>query len=349
MKPPLVSILIPAFNADRWIAQTLRSAVAQKWANKEIIVVDDGSTDSTLSVAKSFESSGVKVVSQANRGASAARNKAMLMAQGDYIQWLDSDDLLAFDKISVQMSATDGDARSMTLLSSGFGEFFADPRKSVFRAHSLWRDLQPKDFLLRKFTENVWMNPAAWLVSRRLTEAAGPWDERLSLDDDGEYFARVVAASQRIKFVPGARSYYRRGHVGSLSRSLSDRACESLLLSLQLCIAQLRSLEDSERTREASLTFLQNWVDLGDCFGPDNADRLNRVERMARELGGHLRPPRLSWKYVPVQKLLGWRAAKRAKMTVSNLKLLARLHWERLAMTASLRHPSNLSRPDLLP
>ena len=347
MTNSLVSILIPAFNADRWLAQTLHSAIAQRWSNKEILVVDDGSLDRTLAVAKSFASNQVKVVSQANQGASAARNKAMSLAQGDYIQWLDADDLLAPDKIALQMLAAGG-ADSTTLLTSGFGEFFADPRNAVFRAHSLWQDLQPQDFLLHKLTENVWMNPAAWLVSRSITQAAGPWDERLSLDDDGEYFARVVAASQRIKFVPAAHSYYRRGHVGSLSRSLSDRACESLLLSLQLCIAHLRSLEDSERTREASLTFLQNWVDLGDCFYPDNADRWSRIERVARELGGNLRPPRLSWKYVPIQKVLGWRAAKRTKMTVSNLKLLARLHWDRLSMAASQRYSTDRSRPELL-
>ena len=121
----------------------------------------------------------------------------------------------------------------------GFGEFFADPRNAVFRAHSLWQDLQPQDFLLHKLTENVVDESGRVAGQTQHPQAAGPWDERLSLDDDGEYFARVVAASQRIKFVPAAHSYYRRGHVGSLSRSLSDRACESLLLSLQLRIGHL--------------------------------------------------------------------------------------------------------------
>ena len=67
---PLVSILIPAYNSDKWLAQTLRSAIAQTWDRKEIIVVDDGSRDGTLSVARSFESDIVKVFTQANQGAS---------------------------------------------------------------------------------------------------------------------------------------------------------------------------------------------------------------------------------------------------------------------------------------
>jgi glycosyltransferase involved in cell wall biosynthesis len=338
--PDLVSILIPAYNAEKWIRDCISSAKAQTWPRKEIIVVvDDGSTDGTLSVVKRFESSGVKVVSQANRGASAARNNALSLARGEYIQWLDADDLLAPDKIALQMQAAHAGG-STTLLSSEFGEFLADPRKATFRAHSLWQNLSPIDFLLRKFTENVWMHPAAWLVSRRITETAGPWDERLSLDDDGEYFARIVAASQRIKFVPAARSYYRRANVGSLSRSLSESACESLLLSLRLCIGHLRSLEDSERARAASITLLQNWTDLGDCFYPDNEDRLWRVSQLAHELGGTLRPPRLSWKYVPIQWAFGWGTAKRAKVTVSNLKLVARLHFDRFSLAASRRQPS---------
>jgi len=92
---PLVSILIPAFNAEEWISDTLSSAIAQTWERKEIIVVDDGSSDQTLTVARRFESQGVRVVPQKNQGAAAARNTALSLSQGDYIQWLDADDLLA--------------------------------------------------------------------------------------------------------------------------------------------------------------------------------------------------------------------------------------------------------------
>src|SRR5436309_10735842 len=90
---PLVSILIPAYNAERWIADTVRSALAQTWPRREIIIVDDGSRDQTLQVAQQFASKNVSVVAQENQGASAARNKAFELCQGDYIQWLDADDL----------------------------------------------------------------------------------------------------------------------------------------------------------------------------------------------------------------------------------------------------------------
>src|SRR5208282_3082860 len=96
---PSVSILIPAYNAQEWIANTLRSAIAQTWEPKEIIVVDDGSADQTFAIARQFESDAVRVVTQRNQGAAAARNHAFALSRGEYIQWLDADDLLAPDKI----------------------------------------------------------------------------------------------------------------------------------------------------------------------------------------------------------------------------------------------------------
>src|ERR1700730_16025191 len=114
---PLVSILIPAYNAEKWIADTIRSALAQTWPRKEIIIVDDGSADQTLRLAPQFASATVSVVTQENQGASAARNKAFDLCQGDYIQWLDADDLLPRDKIAKQMEAAGGCQNRRTLFS----------------------------------------------------------------------------------------------------------------------------------------------------------------------------------------------------------------------------------------
>src|SRR5215510_10877008 len=105
MSEPLVSILIPAYNAGAWIDETIRSALDQSWARKEVIIVDDGSSDNTADIARRRECSFVKLIEQENQGAARARNRALSIAQGDYIQWLDADDLLAPDKITRQMRA----------------------------------------------------------------------------------------------------------------------------------------------------------------------------------------------------------------------------------------------------
>ena len=100
---PLVSILIAAYNAERTIADTLKSAIGQTWPRKEVILVDDGSTDRTAEVVRQFKD--VILVSTKNQGLSAAINHGFPLTQGDYIQYLDADDLLVPDKIERQLAA----------------------------------------------------------------------------------------------------------------------------------------------------------------------------------------------------------------------------------------------------
>src|ERR1700751_2900109 len=129
---PLVSILIPAYNSEQWIGDTLRSAIAQTWEPKEIIVVDDGSTDRTLEIARHFESNGVRVFTQVNLGAAAARNAAFKLSQGDFSQWLDADDLLAPNKIEKQLAALREGEGSRILLSSAWAPFYFRTRNVRF-------------------------------------------------------------------------------------------------------------------------------------------------------------------------------------------------------------------------
>jgi glycosyltransferase involved in cell wall biosynthesis len=307
MTKPLVSILIPAFNTQEWIADSLRSAIAQTWERKEIIVVDDGSTDETLAIARQFESESVRVVTQRNQGAAAARNRAFSLSQGDYIQWLDADDLLAYDKIARQIEALSPDCNERTLLSSAWGRFMYRYYRAEFFPTALWRDQSPVEWLLNKMGQNLYMQTATWLVSRELTEAVGPWDTRLLGDDDGEYFCRVLLASEGIRFVPDAQVYYRaRGN--SLSYVWrSDKKREAHWLSMQLHIGYLRSLEDSTRARFACVQYLQNFLDY---FYPERLDIVREAEALAADLGGRLQPPALSWKYSWIATLFGESAGK---------------------------------------
>jgi len=325
--PDLVSILIPAYNAEEWIADTIRSALAQTWPNKEIIVVDDGSRDETLKIARHFESKSLTVISQENRGASAARNRALEYAQGDYIQWLDSDDLLAPDKISKQLQLTDSGRDSTTLLSAAYGTFYFRPQKANFQSNSLFQDLNSADWIFIKFMEHTWLADAVWLVSRKLTDLAGPWDVRLSLDDDGEYFTRLVSISEKVQFVPDARVYYRVGHSGSLSSGKSAKALSSLFLSTCLCIEHLLSLEDSERTRLACVKYLQDALFY---FYPERVDIVSKARDLARSLGGNLLPPSESFAFRLIRTLVGWNIAKTLKYTSHKATVMAERSWDKL-------------------
>jgi len=315
---PLVSILIPAYNAERWIADTIRSAVAQTWPRKEIIIVDDGSTDRTLAVARQFESESLRVFSQQNQGAAAARNKAFSLSQGDYIQWLDADDLLAPDKIARQMAVLEPERNRRILLSSSWGEFMFRPRRARFVPTALWSDLSPAEFLLNKLGRKVYMQTGVWLASRELSEAAGPWNTSMLSDDDGEYFCRVLMASEGIRFVPEAKVYYRFVGTGRLSYiGQSNRKLDAFWGSMKLHIGYLRSLEESERSRAACLQYLRNYLIV---FFPGRPDIVEQMHETAKSLGGRLEDPRLRWKYAWIEKLAGWECAKRAQLLLPKLK-----------------------------
>ncbi|MDE3084845.1 MAG: glycosyltransferase family 2 protein, partial [Verrucomicrobiota bacterium] len=194
---PLVSILIPCYNAAPWLAQTLESALAQTWPNKEIIVVDDGSGDDSASIARTYADRGVRLISQENRGSSAARNHAWRNAQGEFFQFLDADDLINPDKISAQLS-TLASRSAGTLASCAWGRFRNDPANAKFIDEAVFGDFSPIDFLALSARTGVMMHPSAWLVPHAVADRAGPWDEALTLNDDGEYFCRVLLASNGI-------------------------------------------------------------------------------------------------------------------------------------------------------
>ena len=269
----------------------------------------------------------MKVVAQQNKGASAARNAGLHFAQGSYIQWLDADDLLAPDKISNQLKCVNKGQDSSVLLTSSFGTFFFAHKRANVSPTALWKDLFPVDWLFHKINENVWMNPATWLVSRKLTELAGPWNERLVRDNDGEYVCRVVAASQKVQFVGEGMSYYRVGSIGSLSASTSDRARESMLLSKSLCIKYLLSLENSERTKTAGLNLLQTMMPY---YYTAKGESLAKINDLAFKLGGNLRPPPVNWIYFLAEKLFGLEGRDKAMRNWHGAKYLIRRNWDRL-------------------
>ena len=315
---PLVSILVPAYNAGPWIADTLRSALAQTWARKEIIVVDDGSTDDTVAVARQFECSELKVVSKQNEGAAATRNHLFSLSQGDFIQWLDADDLLSPGKVERQLRALPDLSERRVLLSCPWAHFMYRPQAAQFLPTSLWADLSPVDWMIHKYGENLHQQTATWLTSRELATAAGVWDKRLLGDDDGEYFNRVLLASHGTRFVDRSRVYYRV--VPSTRLSFiggSDRKMDAQLLSMQLTFRYLLALEDSPRVRCALLSYIHNWAG---AFSPAREDIFEKLQVMAASVGGEFSRPKLRSKYRWLSPLIGHVRAWRLQLALPYYK-----------------------------
>ena len=162
------------------------------------------------------------------------------------------------------------------------------------------------------------MQTATWLTSRELAEAAGPWDTRLLSDDDGEYFCRVLLASEGTRFVQESKVFYRITQSGRLSHiGASDRKKDAMLIGMKLHVRYLQHLEDSERVRKTCLAYLQNWY-LN--FYPERPDIIAELQSLAAQLHGHLEEPRLKWKYAWIKPVFGWKIAKWAQTALPQLK-----------------------------
>jgi glycosyltransferase involved in cell wall biosynthesis len=311
MSAPLVSILIPCYNAAPWLAATLESALAQTWQDKEIILVDDGSTDTSHDIARRYESIGVRIATQPNAGASAARNHALRLARGDFLQFLDADDLLSPGKIAAQVTLL-SQRPSGAVATCAWGRFHQDPAEARFVDDTVFRDFASVDFLVLAGETGAMMHPSAWLVPRAVMEKAGPWDESLSLNDDGEYFARVVLASAGMIFCadPAGRAYYRSGLPGSLSQRRSARARQSQFRSLELITARLRAAEDSPRTRRACAGYWRRFVH---DFYPSPPDLITRAEAEVLRLGESVGRPPMGPKTAALTAMLGWKTVWRLK------------------------------------
>lgn len=214
----LASIVIPVFNGKTVVVEAVMSAAAQTHRDTEVILVDDGSTDGSAAAAAAA-APGIRVITQRNAGVSAARNAGLAAASGDYIQYLDHDDILAPDAVERRIDAlerTDADVAY-----SGWRELRPAPHGG-FEAGELKdrriedADSDPEIAILKGF----WVPPASILYRRSVVEKIGPWKEWLPIIQDARYFLDAAMAGARFTHVPGAGSFYRTGQPGG---SLSSR------------------------------------------------------------------------------------------------------------------------------
>ncbi len=251
MTDPLVSIIIPVYNSEKNLAASIDSAIAQTWPNKEIIIVDDGSTDNSYSIAGKYANdAAIKVITQKNKGASVARNTGLKEAKGNYIQFLDADDLLSPGKIESQVQVLNSSASQVALCRTvhffdGDNHLEGSVTNDWFCADSN----DPVDFLIKLYAGEDEMQgfggmiqPNAWLTPRALIDKAGPWNEFRCPDDDGEFFCRIILASEGVKFSDKGVNYYRKYKAeGSLSGQKSFEAIENIIASIDLKYGYLKA------------------------------------------------------------------------------------------------------------
>ena len=223
--PPAISVILPAFNRAHCLPATLRSVLAQTFTDFEIIVVDDGSTDGTAAVARSFGGQ-VRVVTQKNCGVSAARNAGLRLARGAWIAFQDSDDLWHPKKLERQMAVLkkNGGRWCATTMVNEAGKIICDHRQVAAS------QIEPTVYLVRAaadFVVGADNHPylQSMLLEKALVETAGPFAEELSAAEDTEFIFRLAQLAE-MYFVDEPLTVIAQNTNDSLTRSLDPRVRE---------------------------------------------------------------------------------------------------------------------------
>ena len=299
-----VSIIIPLYNNEDYVAQTIDSCLAQTHDNIEIIVVENGSKDKSYQVVKSIDDKRLSVYQIPKPNAAAARNYGYHKAKGAYIVFLDADDMLAPNKIELQLTAISKKPEGWVACCA-WAKFKTNTKEAIITPQEVWYIQNPITWCINSWMGGGMMIPGCWLMPKPIIEKAGLWDERLSLHDDGEFMCRVLLASKGNVFVENTVVYYRQQD-NSLSRQhKSKMAAESALLVYKSYQKEILKFQDSKLARRA---LARNFLRFVYEYNPAHAQLIKEAYREINELG--VKPPLVgSPSFKLLQRIVGFKLA----------------------------------------
>ena len=253
--PPLrkISVVIPAFNAERFLRDTVQSSLGQH-QELEIVIVDDGSVDNTLKIARSFEPE-ITVLSGPNRGVSSARNRGVAEVMGEWIQFVDSDDLLASGTLEQRLAVAG--MTSADVVVTDWAEFEMDSDLSTDRIRPRvadWEKLE-RDGAEFACATSFWAPPAAILYRRSVVDSIGGFREDLPVIQDARFLFDAAYHGAKIVHAPHLGAYY-RVQPSSLSRRDPARFWLDVLLNGEQIEALWResgALSEKQKTALAGM------------------------------------------------------------------------------------------------
>jgi glycosyltransferase involved in cell wall biosynthesis len=283
MSASLISVIIPCYNAEAFVGETIRSVLDQTYANVEVIVLDDGSTDGSREVVAGIEDDRVRLVEQSNQGACRARNRGAREAGGAYLTFLDADDRITPETLTALNDALDGRTRAVAWC----------PWKRLRRVDGQWvvRDhnldaTPPDDDPVRGWLSGWFVPPCGIMWTRDAFEHTGEWDEELAADQDGELMLRAFLSGVDFVRAEGGTALYRDHGTErvSVSTSLQTDALRSRARVLRLTADRLR---DAGRLDDYRVPLGRSFYGLARRAANVDAELSQRLLERARDLAGH--------------------------------------------------------------
>lgn len=203
---PLVSVIMPAYNSEKYIGKSIESVLAQDYEKFELIIVDDGSKDGTKSIVEQYAKNDIriKLLEQANQGVSAARNKGLDTATGEYVAFLDSDDLWDADNLSVMVQATE--CTKSGLVCASMDIINADGTRQ--KANTAYKDGELMDFVTNNNEIRFFWGVGSVIIRRDILEKYHiRFDRGIAIMEDIGFYIKIFAVTN-LKAVPRVMAHY---------------------------------------------------------------------------------------------------------------------------------------------
>lgn len=213
---PTISILIPCHNAERWIGQTIQSALDQTYPSKEVVVVDDGSSDRSLEIIKNFGNH-IRWETGANRGGNVARNRLLNLSTGDWVQYLDADDYLLPDKIEKQIQFLAQNPNAEIIYSPHITEELGEEGNVFHTTPAIAHSPLPHDLWLLAIQWKLPQTGGLLLYKQALLDIQG-WRENLKHCQDYDLYVRLLMANKRFAYCEQPGAIYRWWCSGTVNR-----------------------------------------------------------------------------------------------------------------------------------
>ena len=310
---PFISICIPAYNVEAFVSQTINCWLEQTYQNYEIIVVNDQSTDDTLSILSNIKSDKLKVLSVSNGGAAKARNIAYNHSIGEFIIFFDADDYIENTFLEEQIASILNIDNAIVL--AEWGRFYNNDINTFKKESSGLKEFTPELWINTYwFNCNPMTNPGRALIPKKVIEKAGLWNEELTLNDDLDFFTRIFLNVDRIIINQKASLYYRSG-VSGLSGVKSKKAYDSLFKSLKLSIDLVKSTTNNDKITQSCANMWQSFI--YEVY-PQHDELLNQAQKEINLLC----PPTIKYSSGGITKffveIFGWKSIKKLKYKLKN-------------------------------
>lgn len=308
---PMVSVIIPVYNAQHFVTQSIHSVLNQSFRDLELIVIDDGSTDDSASVIEGISDPRMRFYKKKNEGQCKTLNFGLRESKGRFIKFLDADDYLNdvhLEKMLMNVSSVTTDIAD-TLFLSKWQRFSGTNHFWFLGNRPEWIDCTPRDFIELALGNGPDMLPAwQWLIPRTILNKAGFWNEQLGLGNDFEFSIRLLLASQSVKLCEDAIVFYRSNLTKNMSSDTSLTTILSVLQAARLGISNILSLYDENIIRRACANKLQVW--LVSYYPFIHKNLVTDVEAEIEELGGSQDNIRWGAKMLIFNNLIGWKKAR---------------------------------------